>query len=180
MPDVPDTVLRAISFAACRHRGQLRKDDQTPYAAHPMRVLFILRDIAEVRDPETLAAAALHDVIEDTATDRDAIARRFGETVASYVAALSKDTRLPEEERERRYFAQLAEAPLAVKLCKLGDTLDNLTDVTGLGRKAQLKAIKKAERVLGLLDDPLPDECRRLVALIRERVEELATRAPLP
>ena len=116
-----DLVSRAISFAQRAHHGQLRKDRVTPYAAHPMRVLMLMMRVFKVADPEVLAAAALHDTIEDTTTDRDDLIAAFGERVASYVAELSKDKRVPEAERENRYFDGLAGAPLEVKLLKLGD-----------------------------------------------------------
>src|SRR5690349_24720355 len=98
-------VLEAVSFAARAHRGHTRKDGQTPYAAHPFRVCLIVRHVFGINDPEVLTAALLHDTIEDTATDYDDLAERFGPRVAGWVAALSKDTRVPDEEREREYMA---------------------------------------------------------------------------
>ena len=89
----------------------MRADGATPYFAHPVRVMLsVVRELGEA-DPETLAAAALHDTVEDTTTDFDALAGEFGETVARYVALLTKDKRLPEKEREDRYFSDLAAAP---------------------------------------------------------------------
>ena len=85
-----DLVLRAISFAARAHRYQLRKDGVTPYAAHPMRVMFIARDLFGVTDHQILAAAVLHDTIEDTTTDFDDLACQFGMDVAKWVAAFLK------------------------------------------------------------------------------------------
>src|SRR5439155_12665443 len=112
------SLLEAASFAARAHRHQLRKDGQTPYAAHPFRVCLIVRHVFEIDDPEVLTAALLHDTIEDTATDYDDIGERFGQRVAGWVAALSKDTRVPDEERERAYMATLAAADPAVKVAK--------------------------------------------------------------
>ena len=142
-----DPVLKAISFAARRHRTQMRKDGETPYVAHPIRVMLtVLRELGGT-DPETLAAAALHDTIEDTNTDRDDIAKEFGETVATYVALLTKDKRLPEERREHDYFEGLRRAPVPVKLCKVADTLDNLRDAkVGPGGDLE-KTIGKAEKL---------------------------------
>ncbi len=79
MSDQRDTelILNAISFAAHAHDGQLRKDRCTPYVAHPFRVMTVLRIVFQVTDPELLAAAALHDTIEDTKTDRDELAERL-------------------------------------------------------------------------------------------------------
>src|SRR3954471_18437790 len=119
--------LEAASFAARAHRHQLRKDGLTPYAAHPFRVCLIVRHVFGIDDPEVLTAALLHDTIEDTTTDFDDLEERFGARVAGWVAHLSKDTRLPDEEREAAYMGTLAAAEPAVKVVKLADILDNLT-----------------------------------------------------
>ena len=50
----------AVSFAARKHQGQLRKDSRTPYFAHPVRVMLIVRERWGITDPEVLAAAVLH------------------------------------------------------------------------------------------------------------------------
>src|SRR3954471_21908507 len=106
--------LEAASFAARAHRHQLRKDGLTPYAAHPFRVCLIVRHVFGIDDPEFLTAALLHDTLEDTTTDFDDLAGRFGTSVAGLVADLSKDTRLPDDQRETAYMATLAAAGSAV------------------------------------------------------------------
>ncbi len=169
---VPDLVLRAISFAARRHAAQLRKDQETPYVAHPCRVLFILAHVFRVTDPEVLAAGVLHDTIEDTNTDYDDIAKAFGVRVAGFVAALSKDKRLDEAPREKAFFDGLAAAPLEVKLCKLADTLDNVIDVAGLGPGHGGKMFDKARHLLRIFDGKIPPEWRHAVDALRAKVEE--------
>jgi guanosine-3',5'-bis(diphosphate) 3'-pyrophosphohydrolase len=142
-------VLKAISFAAERHHGQMRKNKRTPYFAHPVRVMLnVLREFGE-SDPETLAAAVLHDTIEDTTTDYDDILRHFGDNVARWVALLTKDKRMAEEAREDDYFAGLARAPRPVKLVKISDTLDNLRDARA-GDGDLKKTIAKAERLFAV------------------------------
>src|SRR6184192_4219738 len=101
-------LLDAVAFAARAHRHQLRKDGQTPYASHPFRVCLVLRHVFGIDDPRVLTAAVLHDTVEDTTTDCDDLVERFGPDVARWVAALTKDKRLPEDERERSYAAGLA------------------------------------------------------------------------
>jgi (p)ppGpp synthase/HD superfamily hydrolase len=160
-----DLVLRAIGFATRKHLGQWRKDGATPYAAHPIRVMLtVLREFGET-DPETLAAAALHDTIEDSTTDFDEVAGEFGGVVASYVAVLTKDKRLPQERREDAYFEGLARAPLAAKLCKVADTLDNLRDSPAGGSRDS--ALAKAARLLGIFRGTAGLE-RALAVLERE------------
>jgi guanosine-3',5'-bis(diphosphate) 3'-pyrophosphohydrolase len=165
MDPPPRLVVEAIRFAAQKHAGQVRKDGITPYVSHPYRVLFHLLH-AGVTDPETLAAAALHDTIEDTTADYDDLEERFGKNVAGYVALLTKDKRKQEEEREDEYFAQLAKAPLAVKLSKLADTYDNLIDAVHLRPEQAAKAIGKAERLLGLFRGQIPERFAPLVRWI--------------
>src|SRR4051794_12005694 len=94
-------LLEAASFAARAHRDQIRKDGQTPYIAHPFRVALIVRHIFGIEDGTALSAALLHDTIEDTKTDRDDLIEQFGSEVATWVATLSKDKRLPDETREQ-------------------------------------------------------------------------------
>ena len=65
-------ILKAAHFAAQKHRGQRRKDeDASPYINHPISVAKIISEIGNVEDPEVLAAALLHDTIEDTETTVD-------------------------------------------------------------------------------------------------------------
>ncbi|HUY88322.1 MAG TPA: HD domain-containing protein [Pirellulales bacterium] len=159
-------LAEAISFAARAHQGHLRKDGRTPYAAHPMRVLMILAVEFGVDDRETLAAAVLHDTIEDTRTDHDDLSERFGPRVADYVAALSKDTRLPEDQREREYLAGLLRAPIEVKLCKLGDIYDNLSDCATLEMKGRQRQLDRAREVLAGFRPDFPERWRRVLELV--------------
>src|ERR1700681_1625012 len=96
-------LLEAVSFAARAHRGQERKDGRTPYASHPFRVCLVVRDVFGFDDPRMLITALLHDTIEDTTTDYDDLEERYGAEIATWVAYLTKDKRLPDEERERVY-----------------------------------------------------------------------------
>lgn len=136
----PPLWLRALSFAARGHRGQLRKDGKTPYFAHPARVALIARSVFGMRSEEALTAAALHDVLEDGVCDRETLADVFGERVAGWVAELSKDPALPEAERERRYTAQLRRASRTARILKLADLYDNLCDAWDTPRRKQTLA----------------------------------------
>src|SRR5262249_46293209 len=92
-------LLEAVAFAARAHHGQFRKDRQTPYVSHVFRVCLVVRDIFGCTDPRMLIAALLHDTIEDTTTDFDDIHERYGAEIATWVAFLTKDKRLLEDER---------------------------------------------------------------------------------
>ncbi|VDN28849.1 unnamed protein product [Gongylonema pulchrum] len=74
------TVIKACSFAAERHRKQRRKDaEQTPYINHPIGVANILINEAGVTDSAVIAAALLHDTLEDTATTLQELKDLFGD-----------------------------------------------------------------------------------------------------
>ncbi len=168
----PQLLAEAISFAARAHEGHLRKDGKTPYAAHPMRVMAILALEFGVTDREVLAAAVLHDVIEDTRSDHDDLSECFGRRVADYVAALSKDKRLPEEVREREFLRQLVAAPLEVKLCKLGDEYDNLSDSKTLSDAGRQKQINKAREIVSAFAAGIPSQWGHVLELLQARIEQ--------
>ena len=163
-------VLEALSFAARKHEGQRRKDGETPYSAHPARVVVILAASFGVRDADVLAAGALHDTIEDTTTDHDDLSERFGRRVADWVARLTKDKRLPEEQREREYFAGLAEGPIEVKLCKLADVTDNLVDSRHLSAERRREKIGQARELLDLFTPNVPAEWKHALEIVRQQI----------
>src|SRR5262245_12163749 len=128
MSDPNAMLFEAVAFGAKAHRNHLRKDKETPYFSHPVRVCLVVRHVFGFDDPRMLAAALLHDTIEDTTTDYDDIVEQFGPEVARWVAAVSKDSRMPFDEREEAYCKALAAADWQAKVVKLGDLYDNIGD----------------------------------------------------
>jgi guanosine-3',5'-bis(diphosphate) 3'-pyrophosphohydrolase len=169
-----DTLLAAASFAARAHRHGLRKDKETPYVAHPMRVCLIVRQVFGVDDPAVLTAALLHDTIEDTTTDFDELAGEFGPEVASWVAALSKDMRLADDAKEAAYKVTIAAAPWQVQVCKLADIYDNLSDAVDLPAAKRAKTLARSGEYLSALRVNLKPEAERAFALTSERREQVA------
>lgn len=147
-------IQKAASFAARVHAGHTRADGVTPYVSHVARVTLVLRHEFGCKDAAAIAAALLHDTIEDTPTDYDDISENFGEDVAKIVAALTKSMILPEPEREADYDARLAAADWRARLIKLADVYDNLSDMlqTGEKRKSLAKMIAKARRAMNLAE----------------------------
>jgi guanosine-3',5'-bis(diphosphate) 3'-pyrophosphohydrolase len=85
-------VIRAVEFAAQKHRLQRRKDsDASPYINHPIALRHVLCLDGGVSDPLVLAAAALHDTIEDTETTEDELRTTFGEEIAQIVVEMTDD-----------------------------------------------------------------------------------------
>ncbi len=148
-----ELLLEAVAFAARAHEGQYRRDKQTPYISHPYRVSLILRQFYGISDEETLAAAMLHDVIEDTPYGFQDLAKRFGSKVATWVRILSKDHKLKGEPRELRYQKQLAKAPEPVKWVKLADMTDNLLDSCDCGdTKKMAKTVRRTRSYFAVMN----------------------------
>lgn len=159
----------AASFAAWKHRHQIRKDGQTPYIAHTFRVAMTVRQVFGCDDPVVLAAAMLHDTIEDTLTDYDELESRFGVEVADIVAALTKNMTLREDEREKDYDARLAAAGWQARLIKLADVFDNHADMYDRSAAANKRMRDKCRRALELAEaDAEKHECtRRAIAAVK-------------
>lgn len=125
-----ELVVRALEFAAGKHRYQRRKDrESSPYINHPIALVHILCHEGGVVDAEILCAALLHDTVEDTATTLEELEREFGPVVRSLVEEVSDDKTLP---KERRKQLQIEHAPrLSVKArhVKLADKISNLRDL---------------------------------------------------
>ena len=94
-------LLDALAFAAAKHRNQRRKDvDASPYINHPIALARVLSVEAGIHDETVIAAALLHDTIEDTETSYDELLARFGVAVAAIVAEVTDDKNLPKAERK--------------------------------------------------------------------------------
>ena len=124
-------ILKAACFAAHKHRNQRRKDEErTPYINHPISVAKIISEIGNVEDPEVLAAALLHDTLEDTKTTPEELIDNFGERVCRLVQEVTDDKTLPKLERKQRQIDHAKEISEGAALIKLGDKISNVTDIT--------------------------------------------------
>jgi len=131
MPTHMETVLRAAAFAAEKHRNQRRKDaEASPYINHPIQLAYILVQ-ADIEDPLVLAAALLHDTIEDTNTTHDEIEIVFGHEIANIVVECSDDKTLSKLERKQAQVEHAARISPRAKLVKLADKIANVSDIDG-------------------------------------------------
>ncbi|MCB9845341.1 MAG: bifunctional (p)ppGpp synthetase/guanosine-3',5'-bis(diphosphate) 3'-pyrophosphohydrolase [Phycisphaeraceae bacterium] len=171
---------RAASYAARAHRNHFRRDDRTPYVAHVMRVALTVRDLFGCEDPVALAAALLHDTIEDTTTDFDDLEREFGLEVARCVACLTKNMILREPEREEDYDERLRHGPWQARLVKLADVFDNLSDAMSERKPKRLgKNLSRCGRAIDLAKaeaDRHP-EVARGIARVRELMARVEAEA---
>ncbi len=121
---------RAIVFAVRAHAGTERRGKGFPYIVHPLEAVEIVATMTP--DQEVLAAAALHDTVEDTDVTLEQIRAEFGERIASLVAAESDTFQegVSEEdswhERKQAAIDRLARAPYDAKMVALGDKLSNM------------------------------------------------------
>ena len=123
-------LLKALAFAAHKHRDQRRKDPAaSPYINHPIALAEVLAGEGGVADVEVLAAALLHDTIEDTATSHEELVNAFGSRVARIVAEVTDDKALSKSERKRLQVEHAAHLSPEAKLVKLADKICNLRDI---------------------------------------------------
>jgi len=122
--------LKALSFAAYKHRHQHRKGSKgIPYINHPIAVADLLVRTGNIRDPDTIAAALLHDTVEDTDTTLVELEAEFGPVISQLVAELSDDKSLPKEERKRLQVEHAPSLSHRARIVKLADKTCNLRGV---------------------------------------------------
>src|SRR3990172_294271 len=122
-------VLAAMEFAARKHKDQRRKDkDASPYINHPIALANVLWTEGEVRDPEVIAAALLHDTLEDTETTYEELRGQFGAMVDDMVAEVTDTKWLDKKVRKRLQVTKAAKSSRGAKLVKLADKICNLRD----------------------------------------------------
>ena len=121
-----DLFDKAAKFAIDAHRGGERKGKGYPYILHPMEAAIVVSSLTT--DPEMLAAAMLHDTVEDTPVTIEQIRQEFGDRVASLVhhetSPLPHDA--PWRDRKQAQADQITSAPRDSKIVALGDKLSNL------------------------------------------------------
>ena len=122
-------VIQAAHFAADKHRDQRRKGVRnTPYINHPLEVAERLNRIAGIDDHVNLAAAILHDTIEDTETTRAELARIFGNEIAALVAELTDEPGVTWQQRKRHEIDHAVHLSERAKMIKLADKTCNVAD----------------------------------------------------
>ncbi len=145
-----ELVTRAFRYAAAAHEGQQRRSG-SPFIEHPVGVARIC---AQLRlDEQTIAAALLHDVVEDTDTDIDEVRADFGDEVAKLVEGVTKLTRIQFQSREqaeaenyRKMVVAMSE-DVRVILIKLADRLHNMRTIEYLGKQKQIQKAKETLEV---------------------------------
>ena len=127
-----DTILKAWNYAAATHEGQRVPGTGYPYINHlgsvAMEAMAAVIENPAIENPGLLIVCAiLHDILEDTAGTYEDIAQRFGRAVADGVAALTKNTALPDKaEQMKDSLLRILEQPKEIWMVKLCDRITNL------------------------------------------------------
>ena len=176
-PHQIDRVFQAYEFSAKAHEGQQRISGE-PYIHHPLEVAGILGEMH--MDHQTLMAAILHDVLEDTPTAKDEIKKKFGKNVAELVDGVSKLTQVhfdSVEEAQAQNFRKMLMAmsqDIRVILVKLADRLHNMRTLGALRHEKRMRISRET------LDIYVPIAQRLGLNNIRLELEELGFLAMYP
>jgi guanosine-3',5'-bis(diphosphate) 3'-pyrophosphohydrolase len=147
-PEVDEDLLtRAFAYAANAHEGQQRRSGED-FIVHPWGVAMICAELR--RDDQTIAAALLHDTVEDTDAELDDIRSEFGDVIAKLVDGVTKLTRIQFQSREqaeaenyRKLIVAMAEDERVIMI-KLADRLHNMRTIEYLGKQKQVQKAKEA------------------------------------
>jgi len=168
-----DRILEAYRVAEAAHKGQKRHSGE-PYIIHPISVAMILVELG--MDTESIVAALLHDVVEDTDIDITQIEKRFGKDVALLVGGVTKLGKIPYASKEEEQAENLRKMLLAmaqdirVIIIKLADRLHN-------ARTFQyLPDAKRREKALETMDLYAPLADRLGIRRIKEELEDISLR----
>jgi len=166
-----NVVERAAAFARAAHEGvgQRRKYSGEPYIVHPAAVVALVRTVTD--DPATLAAAWLHDVVEDTSATIADIETAFGPDVARLVADLTDvSVKTDGNRRRRKEINRLhtAAADPRAKTVKLADLLDNLADIARADPEFARVVVVEYEALLDVLREGDPLLYAKAEVLVRE------------
>jgi GTP diphosphokinase / guanosine-3',5'-bis(diphosphate) 3'-diphosphatase len=168
-----EKIRSAFEFAAALHEGQYRASEE-PYILHPLEVACILADLQS--DTDTICAALLHDLLEDTEIKPEEIKKRFGEntlTLVNGVTKLGKFSFSSKEERQaenfRKMFLAMAE-DIRIIFLKLADRLHNMRTLN------YMKLEKQKEIANETLEIFVPLANRLGMGLVKSELEDLSLR----
>ena len=168
-------ILRAAAYAARAHLGQTRKDGTTPYIIHPARVAGRVA-VHPTATEEMVAAAFLHDVVEDTKVTHADLTTDFVIPVAALVKELTNTYTAPgmsRHDRKKLERARLGTISLPAKIIKLLDRIDNLRDLSYGNGFAEIYAEESLllGQVIGHADTTLYAELQEAAKRLQENPE---------
>ena len=125
-------LIKALTFAANKHRNQRRKNaDAFPYINHPISLVNILCNEVHVTDINVICSALLHDTVEDTETTSEELANEFGHEISSIVMEVTDDQTITvRQKRKQLQVEHAAHISEQAKILKLADKISNLRDLS--------------------------------------------------
>jgi guanosine-3',5'-bis(diphosphate) 3'-pyrophosphohydrolase len=145
-----DVIARARAFAVQAHGDQIRKYSEQPYVVHLDAVVGILQSFG-IDAPDVLAAAYLHDTVEDTDTTIEDVFRAFGEEIAELVYWLTDAEQGKRRMRKVMSAWRLGRASFDAKLIKLADFIDNTEDICRKDRHFAPVYLREKTKILEMM-----------------------------
>jgi (p)ppGpp synthase/HD superfamily hydrolase len=176
--DLPEIVLLAEGFGLCAHRNQRRKFEDAPYMVHPIRVATIVHEYTD--DPNVIAAAMMHDVLEDTDVTSEEMRRVFGDAITDLVLEVT-DVSRPQDgvrkvrkDKDREHLAKSSPDGATIKLA---DLIDNCIGIAEHDKGFAPVYLREAEALLSVLKHGDARLWERTQATVAEAVKQSK---PLP
>jgi hypothetical protein len=172
---LPEIVLLAEGFGLCAHRNQQRKFEDAPYMVHPIRVARIVHEYTD--DANVIAAAMMHDVLEDTDVTAEEMRRVFGDRITDLVLEVtdvsrpSDGIRQVRKDKDRKHLATSSDGGATIKLA---DLIDNAIGIAANDKGFAPVYLGEAEALLHVLrhgDERLWERTRSTLADAREKLE---------
>lgn len=169
----------ALIFAKEKHKNQNRKVTNEPYVNHPISVAKILRENKKSHKiKELVAAAFLHDTLEDTNTTEHELEKLFGKLITSLVLELTTDEKEKEKIGKEKYLAEKMSDDSRMSnwalVIKLADRLDNVSDLKNADEKFRKRYTKETRHILETLEKnrKLSSTHKKLIKKIEEKLNE--------
>ena len=174
-----DVVAKAAEYARVAHESidQRRKYTNDPYIVHPKSVAGIVATVTD--DPATIAAAWLHDVVEDTPITLEQLAEEFGADIAGLVSDLTNASTNRDGNRQQRKAIDCqhtAQADPRAKTVKLADLIDNLSDLSTADPGFARLYLGEKRLQLKVLTEGNSELFQRVQGIIENELQVLATR----
>lgn len=167
-----NTILAAEAFATAAHVNQKRKYTGEPYIVHPREVFFLLlnKPLTKI-SVEALAAAWLHDVVEDTPITIEEIERFFGKEIASlvgWVTDVSKPSDGNRKKRKQLDLEHIVSAPAEAQDIKLADVIENTSSIVQYDPHFSKVYLKEKKDLLDAIEKENKDYDRHLMNMARK------------
>ncbi len=166
-----------LNYATKKHEGQFRDDGKTPYIEHPKKVAALVKQYKQSKNIDAIVAAALlHDTLEDTYTSYKELKEEFGEMVASMVVEVTSAKIVPTLMGKGRYLKHKMKwmSPYALVI-KLADRLANLQDCTGITEEKKERLKQDTIEIVEFLNkiETLTTAHNALIAEIEKELQKL-------